>query len=116
MDYQNIIMENILFRGKNSKDEWKEGFYLEYAEEGELPTCYVVPGKYSSKPIEEFIVCAESVGQLICNDKNKNQVWSNSKVKYFGKIYGLIYLTNGWYINDISYPNFEEKDIEVISD
>jgi hypothetical protein len=109
-------MKNILFRGKNSKNEWKEGFYFEYAEEGELPKCHVVPGKYSSKPIEEFIVCAESVGQLICKDKNGNDVWSNSKVKYYDKIYSFIYNTNGWYIDDGISSNFDEKDIEVVAD
>lgn len=54
--------------------------------------------------------------EFVCLDKNRNSVYSNSKVKYFGKVYGLKYLTNGWYIDDISYPNFEEKDIEVVAD
>lgn len=64
----------------------------------------------------QFYVDGNTIGQLVCFDKKGNEVYSNSKIKYFGREYGLKYLTNGWYIDSVSYPNFEEKDIEVIVD
>ena len=57
----------------------------------------------------------ESIGQLICYDKNGNKVWSNSKIKYYDEIYSLKYSVNGWYIDDNIMTNFDQHEIEVIT-
>ena len=108
-------METILFRGRVPKD-FNENFFREEFVEGSLILCEDEIESTIINSDFEAQVLTDSVGQFVCLDKNKNKVWSNSKVKYFGKIYALKYLTNGWYIDNVSYPLFEEKDIDVVAD
>lgn len=118
----------ILFRAKSIKSrKWVTGFYFEEHDipitkedshgdniESETYSSYSIFNKENEQIWTE--IEKKTVGQLVCHDKNENEVWSNSKVKYGSGVYGLKYSVNGWYIDDVSYPNFEEKDIEVVAD
>lgn len=124
--YDDKFIENanlMLFRAKHTKafndDSWYYGHYSfsPYSLKHFLKVARIKKGVGGCE--NGFLMLQidpASVGQLICKDKYGSDVWSNSKVKYFGKIYELKYITNGWYIDDISYPNFDEKDIETVSD
>ena len=108
----------LLFRAKEVETGiWRKGFFTR-KKEGSLIIPVIETEKEwdSGDFIETFHIDGNTLGQRVCEDKHGNTIWSNSKVKYYDKIYSLKYSVNGWYIDDGILSNFDENEIEVVAD
>ena len=107
-----------MYRAKEEKTGvWRIGYFTRKKSGGLIePVIEVEYESDSEDYIESYIIDGNTLGILVCKDKNNKNVWSNSKVIYNNLVYDLIYNINGYYINDGISSNFDENEIEVICD